>query len=135
MDIATLTAANLIGAYRAIRERKEGIVDKHKVELAPYNTQLGLLEAELLSRMATEETNSFSTDKGTAYKSVVASVRVADSGAFFDWLRETGNWQYAEIRAAKKEVEAYVDENAALPPGLDINRAVKCGVRKPTGVN
>jgi hypothetical protein len=49
-------------------------------------------------------------------------------------LRESGKWELADIRAAKKEVEAFVEDQKALPPGLDINRVIKCGVRKPTGV-
>lgn len=134
IDLKKLTHANVIGVYRSMRERKEALAEKHKAELKPFNEQMTLLENELVRRMHEDGTNSFNTDNGTAYKRTLSSVRVANGGAFFDWLRETDNWQLADVRAAKKEVEAWLEKEQSLPPGLDINRVIKCGVNKPTGV-
>lgn len=134
LEISDLTDANLIGAYRELRDRRDQLKDKHAKELAPYNTQMGSIESELLKRMDARGAENSKTPHGTAYKSIVSSVKVVNSGAFLDWLQETGSWECADIRGAKKEVEAYMEEHAALPPGLDVNRMVKCGVRKPTGV-
>jgi hypothetical protein len=134
MEIAQLAADDLIGVYRNLRDRKEALVEEQKKVIDPYNVQLKLIEGELLKRMQAGSVNSLPTDQGTAYTSTVASVKVANSGVFFDYLKESGHWELADIRAAKKEVEAYVEKEQSLPPGLDINRIIKCGVRKPTGV-
>ena len=134
MELTTLTTDNLIGVYRNIRERKEAKEAEQKEVLQPYKDQMKVIENLLLKRMQEGNVNSMPTDKGTAYQTVVSSVKVANSGAFFDYLRESGKWNLADIRAAKKEVEAFVESEKALPPGLDINRVIKIGVRKPTGV-
>lgn len=134
MDLSTLSDERIILAYRTIRDRKEAREAEHKAEIAPYTTQMRAIETELIRRMNEREQNSTATDAGTAYKQVASSVKVVNSGTFLDWLKETGNWNCADIRGAKKEVESYLEEHQSLPPGLDISRVVKCGVRKPTGV-
>lgn len=134
LAVSDLTDANLIGVYRELRDRKEAMREEHAKQLAPYNEQMSTIESELLQRMADRGSDNSKTPHGTAYRSIASSVKVVNSGVFLDWLQETGNWECADIRGAKKEVEAYMEENEALPPGLDISRVVKCGVRKPTGV-
>jgi len=135
MEIGQVQDVRLIGAYRQLRDRKEAMVEKQRAEVKPLDTAMKQIETELLRRMQERGSDSTKTDEGTAFKTTVASIKVENSGAFFDWLTETGHWECAEIRGAKKEVEAYMEKHEALPPGLNINRMVKCGVRKPTGVN
>lgn len=134
MDFQKLTDAQLIGCYRELRDRADAIKEKHKAELAPYSQNMSAMESELLRRMDEREVNSTATNNGTAYKSVLTSVKVANSGVFLQWLKDTDQWHLADIRGAKKEVESYMEEHEALPPGLDASRIIKCGVRKPTGV-
>jgi hypothetical protein len=134
MELDTLTTDNLVGVYRNIRDRKEAIEAQHKEQLEPYKENLKKIEGLLLKRMQDGSVTSVPTLQGTAYQRTVSSVKVANSGAFFDWLQSSGRWELADIRAAKKEVEAFVEKEQALPPGLDINRAIMCGVKKPTGI-
>ena len=103
-------------AYEADVELIESVMKKVEGVMQAYFTEHGM--------------ESVRTDAGTVYRGTRTSCSVADKEAFFNWLKETGEWPLLDIRASKTNVEEYVKENQDLPPGLNWNSEPTIGVRR-----
>lgn len=129
-EAATITLGGRVEQYLKLRDKKAEIAKKHKEELAPYDEALRALENLFQQAMDAQGLENLKTEAGTAYKSTVGSVSVADWDAFFDYVRTNDAWHLVEKRPAKTAVEEVLEETGELPPGLDYSRTVKINVRK-----
>jgi len=118
-----------IASYRALREAKDRINAKTREKLAVINERMAALEAELLKHMEAEGVKNVRTPHGTAYQTTRTSVRVADKDAFLTSVREADAWGLLDIRASKTGVKAFLEENGALPPGVDLSEERVVNVR------
>lgn len=119
-----------VAQYLQLRDKKAEIAKRHKEELEPYNRALAILENLFQQSMDQQGLENLKTDAGTAYKSTVGTVSVADWDAFFGYVREHDAWHLVEKRPAKTAVEEVLEETGELPPGLDYSRTIKINVRK-----
>lgn len=76
--------------------------------------------------------DSFKTSHGTAFRSVKTSYRVGAWDDFIEWVKNTGNFQCLEKRAAKLAVKEIHDVTGLIPPGLEYSAEVEFSVRRPT---
>jgi len=118
-----------IASYRALREAKERINAETREKLAVINKRMAALEAELLKHMEAEGLQNVRTPHGTAYQTTRTSVRVADKDAFLTSVREADAWELLDVRASKTGVKAFLEENGALPPGVDLSEERVVNVR------
>lgn len=120
----------IVERYVALRDRKAELKKAFEEQAATLTEAMDRLEAAILAHLNETGSESFRTSAGTAYKSVGTSITVADKAAFKDYLLETGQWELADIRAAKKNIEAFKAANDDLPPGLNWSQAITVGVRR-----
>lgn len=134
MEVSDLNDGQLIAAYRRARERRDNAKTEFSKSQEPLLKLMGHLEAEALRRMQERGTDSFkSKEFGTCYTSTDVSVTTSDKSAFFDWLQETGQWELADVRPAKKEVQNFAENTGGdLPPGVDMSMKLSARFRAPT---
>jgi hypothetical protein len=117
----TIDFNDLISKYVRIRDKKGQVAHVQKQELAKFDTALAAIERLLLTEFQRTGTNSVNTDHGTAFKKTQTSVTIADKDVFRNFIRSSeDNWIFADIRANAPAVKAYLDENEALPPGVNL---------------
>lgn len=127
-----MNAQDLINRYIEIRDKKEEIAKDQKVVMARINTALGKIETMLMEQLEAAGSESIKTKSGTCYRSIRTSVKVEDRDSFLNFIRENNAWDLLESRAAKKDVESFLEEHQDLPPGLSIRRDAVIGVRRPS---
>jgi hypothetical protein len=123
---------DLIGRYIEIRDRKEEIAKEQKAVMARINSALSKIETILMEQLESAGSESIKTSAGTCYRSIRTSVKVEDREQFLDYIRSNEAWDLLESRAAKKDVEAFLEEHQDIPPGLSIRRDAIIGVRRPS---
>lgn len=104
--------------------------EDQKKELAPYREAMAALEALFKENMDRLGLDNLKTEAGTAYTSTVASVKTADSQAFFDFVKREEAWHLLEVRPAKTAVQEYVETHKVAPPGVDYSTQINVNVRK-----
>lgn len=120
----------IIDRYVKLRDKKSQMEAAHKEALAPINQAMDRLENAILDRLNQQGVESVRTTAGTAYKSTSVSVTVADKQVFRQWLIENGQWEMADIRAAKTNVAEYRASNDDIPPGLNYRESLSVGIRR-----
>lgn len=124
-------AGDIIAAVIKLRDKRDQIKAQHKKELEPIEGQLEILNNALLQIMDAVGTDSVKErGVGTAYKTLKTSASVADPVLFKEFLDSTGEWDLADIRAAKKNIETYRNEHGALPPGINWSATYDVGVQR-----
>ena len=125
-----MTTGELIANYIKLRDKANDIKNKHKEELAPYNSAMQQIEDHIQKVMDESDLENLKSDAGTAYKSVQTSVTVADWDPFKEYIITTGSWHMLDKRANKTAVSEALDETGELPPGLDMKRSIKINIRR-----
>ena len=112
----------IVADYIKLRDKKQALEKKQKVEVARYNEVLKALEAAAMEYLNDAGTESARTEAGTAYRSVKISVKLEDGEIFKQFLQDQGMEHMADMRANKPAVVAYLEEVGELPPGISISR-------------
>jgi hypothetical protein len=121
---------DLIDRYIAIRDKKEEIAAEQKAVMARINNALSKIEKLLMEQLEEAGSESIRTPAGTCYRSIRTSVRVEDRDQFLDYVRENEAWDLLESRAAKKDVETFLEEHQDLPPGISVRRDAVVNIRR-----
>jgi translation elongation factor EF-Ts len=88
------------------------------------------VEAVILNRMITDETDRMAADGVVAFKSVQDKAHVADFGAFLDFVISGERRDMLTSAVRQEAVRAFLAESGQLPPGVAMNSIVKVNVRK-----
>lgn len=120
---------DLVEKYIKIRDARDALKKQQAEELSRYTNALDKIEKMILADFNETGQTSATTPHGTAYRSVLTSVKVADRDAFIQFALD-GNSDFLESRANKKAVEAYLEENGELPPGIDVSRVTNINIRR-----
>jgi hypothetical protein len=120
----------LVDGYVKLRDKKAALKARHDAEMAPLIAMMDKIEVHLLQAMQEQGVTSYKADAGTAYAQTRTSVSTADSDAFFRFCIDTGNTHLMEKRAAKTQVEEFVNAGGDLPPGLNYRRELVVNIRR-----
>lgn len=120
----------LIRKYLKIRDAKAEREAAHKEDMKRFTSALTKIEQLLLKEFNETGQDSAKTKSGTAYRSTRTSAKVADRDSFLAFVRDTEGWDFLESRVNKTAVEAFMEENGELPPGVDVSRAVTINIRR-----
>lgn len=120
----------VVEAYVKLRDRKKDIEKAHKVEIAKIDGLLDQTDLFLMTHLNTVQSESVRTKAGTFFKSKVTSGTVASRETYLAWLQKTGEWDLADIRAAKANIAEYKAKHNDLPPGINWREEVVVNVRK-----
>jgi len=121
-----------VDQYIRLRDMIKEKDDAHKAAMSPYREALEKLNGLLLSHLEQVGTESAKTASGTVYKTMKKSASLEDADQFMRHVIGTENWDLLDRRASQSGVEAFLEENGVLPPGVKFTQSVVVGVRKPT---
>ena len=120
-----------LAQFLALRAKIAEVKKQQDAVLKPMNDALLTLNGMLLAHLDAAGIDSVAVrDTGTFYRSIKKSATIADGSAFAAFVRESGNWELADLRANAPAVEAFINaNNGALPPGVNFRQVAVVGVR------
>lgn len=118
--------------YVALRDSISLEDEAHKTKMAPKRQALTDLNTWLLGQLQTLGVDSIASEFGTVYTTHKKSASLEDAQAFHKYVKETGEWELADIRANSTAVEDYVKNKGTLPPGVKFTSTDVVGVRRPS---
>jgi hypothetical protein len=120
----------LVHQFVKLRDKIKEADDAHKAKMAPAKEYLERLNGALMQQLQAIGGDSVKTPHGTAYKTTKRSATLADAAAFREYVIDQGMWDLADWRANAPAVEAFLQEQQALPPGVNLTSVVTVGVRR-----
>lgn len=120
----------LVEKYIKIRDKVSQLKEQHTAQLAPYNEAMDKIEQTLLSYFNETGQESARTSSGTAYRQRATSATVASRPEFLAYVKENDRWDLVDARAAKKNIEEYIDEHETPPPGINFSATYKVNFRR-----
>lgn len=119
-----------IEQYVKLRDLIKEQDDAHKKKMEPYRNALEQLNSVLLNHLNNVGVDSAKTGAGTVYKTVKRSASLEDADAFMRHVIGGEHWELLERKANVTAVQAFVDENGVLPPGVKWTSTQVVGVRR-----
>lgn len=121
---------SIVEKYIKLRDRKAEKKKAYEADVETIDNLLTKVEGVMLRYFEEHGMESIRTAAGTVYRGTRTSCTVASREEFFSWLKESGEWDLLDVRAAKANVETFVKENGDLPPGLNWSAVPTVGVRR-----
>lgn len=130
-ELSQLSVSDLI--KQGIQIRDELTVERHKYQKYEKDAKGMMARISMALKAKGDElsVNSFSTDFGTAYRNLKETYRVGDWNQFLPWLKETGNFQCLEKRAAKLATKEIHQATGSIPPGIEYIAEEEFVLRRP----
>ena len=128
----TVTVDSAIGAYMILRRQKEAIENKVKEEVSEIKAKMEKLEAWIKQQADAQGVTSFKTPHGTAFLTTTDYANVADWDAVLNYIRDNEAYDMLEKRISKMAVRGYIEQNKAVPPGVNYGTKLEVNIRKPT---
>jgi chemotaxis methyl-accepting protein methylase len=115
--------------YFQCKSEVAAIEAEAKEKSTPLKEKMNTLIAWMEAKAQEEGLKNVPTQYGTGYWTTHTNCSVANSTEFFDFVRNQNAWELIEKRASKAAVSAYLDENKALPPGINFGKVRVFNVR------
>jgi hypothetical protein len=114
-----VSAEELAKIYIKIRDAKEAAVERHKQELAEFNSQLEAIANEMLELCKELDVSSMRTNAGTIIRKVTTSFNTNDWGSMFEFIKEHDAFGLLQQRLHQNNMKQFLEEHPdLLPPGL-----------------
>ncbi len=123
---------DVVARYVAVRDEKEALIERQKLEVADYNEQLRDIERWCLGHLAASGSESIKTAAGTVFTKTQTSTKVEDRGVFFAWVLENEALDMLEARCSKLAVEAHLESTGELPPGVSRRAEKVVTINRPS---
>lgn len=120
-----------ISQYVQVRDLKRALEEKQKAEVKVYTDILSQLEGRLQNFFTETGQDSAPTGAGTAYLSTTYRASIADKQAFTNFTIDNKQWQLVDWKANAKAVRAFVKDEKALPPGVNLTGITKVRINRP----
>lgn len=122
----------VIAAYMKLRGQKEGIEAEAKAKVLAIKVKLEKFEAWLKEQADQQGVTSFKTPHGTAFLTTTDYANVADWDSTLNFIRENEAYDMLEKRISKIAVRSYIEQNKAVPPGVNYGTRLEVNIRKPS---
>lgn len=130
---ANFNIAAIVEKYIEMRDELDAEVDALKEKQAKKRDTMAKMEAAILLFYERHGIDSTGTEKGTAYKSVRTSTKVADWQKLLPFIIKNEAWNLLEKRVSSSGLEEFLEENdSKMPPGVDRRSEMTLKVRRPT---
>jgi hypothetical protein len=121
----------VIAAYMKLRSKKEAVEAQVKDEVKALKSKMEKLEAWIKEQADAQGVTSFKTKHGTAFLTTTDYANVADWDAVLDFIRDNEAFDMLEKRISKIAVRGYIEQNKAVPPGVNYGTKLDVNIRKP----
>lgn len=128
------TASDLVAESNQLEEHLLAQTKAFADWCKPYKDRLDEIRNLLLAMLNEQGCDSFKTDHGTAYRSVIDTFRMSDREAFLDFVLE--NWdergEMLQLSSPKKDaVRDYMEtHDGKLPPHVEVSSFTRVNIRK-----
>lgn len=128
-----MNTGELIKKFIELRDFKEARTKQFEADLKPYTDAMAAIENAVSAQIIEMGGESIKTEHGTAYRTTVMAVKMADRETFMRFVGAdfTERQKFLTSAVTKDEVKEYIELNKAKPPGLDIAEIHKTNFRRP----
>jgi len=127
----SLTVDQVIEAYLKYRNKKEALEAEIKDQVKDLKDKMAKLEAWIKEKADADGVTSFKTANGTAFLTTTDYANVADWDAVLNFIKENEAYDMLEKRVSKTAVRGYIEQNKAVPSGVNYGTRIDVNVRKP----
>ncbi len=129
-----MTPAEIIKKYVEIRDWIEADTKANDARQKPYVDGLTTLEGMMMEHLNKNELDNVKSEFGTAFKKQGTRVRVADRGAFNEFvLTQPDPLAFFTNAVAKEKIVEYITENNCAPAGVDVSYITTVQFNRPRG--
>lgn len=127
-----MNTGEMIQQYIKLRDYVEAQTKAFEETMKPYKDGMASIEAAVSQQIIELGGESIKTEFGTAYRTTVMAVKMADRQAFMEFV--TQDWGEREVfltsAVTKEAVKDWLEQNNSKPPGLDVNWIHKTNFRR-----
>lgn len=128
----TVTVDQAIAAYMKLRATKAEVEARIKDEVTQLEASMDKIEAWIKTQADKMGVTSFKTKYGTAFLTTKDYANVENWDATLNFIKETGAYDMLNKAVNKTAVRGYIEQNKAVPPGVNYGTKIEVSVRKPT---
>ncbi len=125
------TPADIIKRYIEIRDWIAKDVAETEERQKPYTDALVTLEGLMMNHLAENGLDNVKSEFGTAFKKTGTRVRVADRGAFNQFVEQQGSLDWFTNAVSKEKIVDYVKEHGCAPSGVDVTYITDVQFNRP----
>ncbi len=126
-----MTPAEIIKKYVEIRDWIEADTKANEARQEPYTQAMTTLEGLMMNHLAENGLDNVKSEFGTAFKKTGTRVRVADRGAFNQFVEQQGSLDWFTNAVSKEKIVDYVKEHGCAPSGVDITYITDVQFNRP----
>ena len=126
-----MTPADIIQKYIAIRDKIAKDTEAFEATQKPYTDALVTLEGLMMNHLAENGLDNVKSEYGTAFKKTGTRVRVADRGAFNEFVAQQGSLDWFTNAVSKEKIVDYVKEHGCAPSGVDVTYITDVQFNRP----
>ena len=120
----------VIEKYLELRDKKDTINARVEAEVAAIDAQMKILNGWLHQQMHLIGTDSFKTDRGTAFLKTSDFCSVADFNVVIQHVIEHSAWHMLTKGVNKTAVQEFIKEHGNPPPGVNYGTKEEVQVRR-----
>jgi hypothetical protein len=125
------TDDTLVLVLGKIRDAKEQAGTEYKERLATLKKKEEAVANELLKRLHERGATQTKTPHGTAFVGEDLQTSIADEGAFFKFVRTTGDLDFFQRRIKVQHLREYMQAHEGhLPPGVNVFKQATINLRR-----
>jgi hypothetical protein len=118
----SISTDKLVETYVKIRDAKRETEKKLKDEVAEFDRQLDVIEAELLAICKEQDAEGIRTKHGFVSRRVKSRYWTADWEPFYNFVKEHDAFALLEKRIHQTNMKEFLEENPDLrPAGLNVD--------------
>lgn len=127
-----MNTGEMIQQFIKLRDHVELKTKEFEETLKPYKAGMAAIEAAVSQQIIELGGESIKTEFGTAYRTTVLAVKMADRQAFMEFVTRDWGEREAFLASAvtKDVVKDWIEQNNSKPPGLDISYVHKTNFRR-----
>lgn len=127
-----MNTGEMIQQYIKLRDHVELKTREFEAGLKPYRDGMAAIESAVSQQIIEMGGESIKTEFGTAYRTTVMAVKMADRQAFMEFVTQDWGEREAFLTSAvtKDVVKDWIEQNNSKPPGLDIAYIHKTNFRR-----
>lgn len=126
-----LTVDTVVAGYIKFRSEKAAIKAEAEAKMGALDEKMAKLETWIKAKADKDGVTSFRTAHGTAFLTTVDYASVADWDQVVAFIKANEAYDMLEKRVSKTAVRGYLNENKAVPPGVNYGTKLEVNVRKP----
>lgn len=126
-----LTVDQVVQGYIKLRDQKGALVAQLKAQTDAIDVKLQKMEAWIKEQADAQGVTSFKTAHGTAFLTTQDYASVGDWDAVLQFVKENDAYDMLEKRVSKNAVRGYLEQNKAVPSGVNYGTRLDVNVRRP----